>query len=261
MNVEMLIQIVLPIFVAVGAAMLVWIFMEARMETALAKERTSLAEANSIISNHNNAWTDKVKAIEEAARRKAVEDLLQEIRTEERRFLRRGRSAQAGAVLIVQERLCFRGIPLTPWAERLVAADRGEELIALPPGATFGDPAPLTAEVVSMPAPLFRVEQEFAGTLPRECPMRAEGNPHRPADPDGAIPVKFERAGQTEQGKEHGETGPQGFLDLHGQDEQQRGHDASCSDESEPREEHDTGQKTDFQTLQRDGAFQNVAEA
>jgi hypothetical protein len=261
MSVEMLIQIVLPILVAVGAGMLVWIFMEARMEAALAKERASLTEANSIISNHNNAWSDKVKAIEEAARRKAVDDLLQEIRTEERRFLRRGRSAQSGTVLIVQERLCFRGIPLTPWAERLVAADRGEELLVLPPGATFGDPAPLAADVVPMPAPLFRVEPELAGTQQQECTIQAppggrgrhyndirsddqaQRNAGRVADIDVAIPVVFERAGQTEP-----------------KDEEQRGHDRQCSAESDAAEENDVDQ-TDFRDPHRERALQNLAEA
>lgn len=263
MNAEMLIQIVLPIFVSAGAGMLVWIFMEARMETALAKERTSLAEANSIISNHNNAWSDKVKAIEESARRKAVDDLLQEIRTEERRFLRRGRSAQSGAVLIVQERLCFRGIPLTPWAERLVAADRGEELLALAPGATFGDPAPLAADVVPMPAPLFRVEQEFAGTQQPEYPIQmpqAGRSPGRVTVVDGSIPVVFERAGLTDTRNECGESGPQGFLDLHGQDEEQRGHDHHRPTNSKPLGEDDVHQ-TDIPDAHREGAFQNLAEA
>jgi hypothetical protein len=260
MNGEMLIQIVLPIFVAVGAAMLVWIFMEARMETALAKERTSLAEANSIISNHNNAWNDKVKAIEEAARRKAVDDLLQEIRTEERRFLRRGRSAQSGAVLIVQERLCFRGIPLTPWTERLVAADRGEELLALPPGATFGDPGPLAAEVVPMPVPPPQGGRgrHFTGERLDE---RAGRHPDRVAGLEDAIPVIFERAGQHDPGIECGETGPQGFFDFHGGDEEQRRHCDDRSDESKCSAGEQAPEQTDSPSPGGEGAFPNVAEA
>ncbi len=282
MSVENLIGVVLPFFVAIGAAMLVWIFMEARMETAIAKERTALAEANNIISNHNSAWSDKVKAIEETARRKALDEMLHEIRTEERRYLRRGRTAQGGASLIVQERMCFRGIPLTPWTERTISAERGEELLALPPGLSLGEPQPMLAEVVPIAAPSLRFEQHFERNQKHEGPVdpaegqlrqvynnaraevsadeEADRDEQREADVDVAIPVVFESAEQADWGNQGGKAGPGGFPFLHFQDVEESGDDDQAAADPKHSSE-DAGQESDRQQPESNHTSQRVAEA
>ncbi len=150
------ISIARPFIVALGSALLVWIFMEARMDTLVSRERALAHAARSEAAHQNEAWNDRVKAVEETARRRALDEMLREIHMEERRYLRRSRSGLGQAALVIQERLSFRGIPLSPWTERVVSADRGEEIVALLPGSNSGESqlAAGPAEVAPRPAPM-----------------------------------------------------------------------------------------------------------
>jgi hypothetical protein len=92
MNLDALIWVLLPVFVAAGSALLSYYIMQARMEVAIAKERESLAEANALINSNKVTLEERIRAAEEATRRKALDDFMQEFRVEERHYFRENKS-------------------------------------------------------------------------------------------------------------------------------------------------------------------------
>lgn len=118
MNLDAVIWVMLPVFVAAGSSLLSFYIMQARMEVALAKERESLAEANAIINSNKITLEERIRAAEEATRRKALDDFMQEFHVQERHYFRENKSAAAQTkAMVLQERLYFRNIPLSNWVE------------------------------------------------------------------------------------------------------------------------------------------------
>ena len=107
----------LPLVVSLGAAILSYILTYSRMQVALARQRQALAEARALLATQHLAMEQRVKAVAEETRRKALEEFLADIHVEERQTASRG----------IAERVFFRNVPLTPWVER------GADLAALPP--------------------------------------------------------------------------------------------------------------------------------
>jgi hypothetical protein len=106
---------VLPTLVALGVAYLVWLLMEARIRVLTAQYQTAVAKAEN----------------DGGSRRPALDDLLAELRTERRRFVRRVAGPRGNeTTLITQERLYLRNIPLTSWMEEDLVLGNGEELPA-----------------------------------------------------------------------------------------------------------------------------------
>ena len=161
MQLDELLWIILPFFVAIGTSVLVWMVMEARMTSAVAKERAIAAEARSQLESHERAFAEKSRAIEENAKRQALDEFYREIRVEERRYLRKNMAGLGGDVLIVQERISFRGLPLTAWTNHVIEAGSGEEIEQLPsPGRLLEAAAPRPHE----PAEHVRAEPARSGT-------------------------------------------------------------------------------------------------
>ena len=134
---ELVFWIILPALVAVGAAYLVWLLMQARIQ---------------VLSAHYQAALTKVET-DCAQRRPALETLLAELRLERRRFLRRVPGTHGEeTTLITQERLYLRNIPLTSWMQEELALGAGEELASqtlLP----LVESAPSHSLTVSLPPP------------------------------------------------------------------------------------------------------------
>jgi hypothetical protein len=128
MNLDAVIWVLLPVFVAAGSALLSFYIMQARMEVAVAKERESLAEANARINSSKVTLEERIKATEEATRRRALDDFMQEFRVEERHYFRENKTSGAlKKSMILQERLYFRNIPLSNWVEHeLLVEDSGD---------------------------------------------------------------------------------------------------------------------------------------
>src|ERR1700694_1431896 len=107
MNLDAIIWVLLPVFVAAGSALLSFYIMQARMEVAVAKERESLAEANAIINSSKVTLDERIRATEEATRRRALDDFMQEFRVEERHYFRenRGSGGAQQKSMVQQERL------------------------------------------------------------------------------------------------------------------------------------------------------------
>ena len=88
MNLQAFLWMVLPLFVAGGSALLAYYVMQARMEVALARERESLAEVRATLQSAKVTMEERIKATEEATRRAALDELMQDIRVEERSYVR-----------------------------------------------------------------------------------------------------------------------------------------------------------------------------
>lgn len=124
----------LPLFVAAGSALLCYFIMQSKMDVAIAKEREALGEAHAKLRAQQTHIDERVKAAQEEVKRQALEDFLQEFRTEERSYMREAKSGQASRKsMVLQERLYFRNIPLSNWIEtEMLVESSGEELPRLP---------------------------------------------------------------------------------------------------------------------------------
>ncbi len=135
-----LLWILLPGFAAVASAVLAWFVMQSRMEVALSAERERLAEQREHLAERRGelkaeksaletSMTTALKAAEESAKREALENFLAELRVEQRHYTRENRLLmQNRKSLVLQERLYFRGIPLSDWIEHEVALDDGADV-------------------------------------------------------------------------------------------------------------------------------------
>lgn len=129
MQMDALLWILLPVFIAGGSALLSFYIMQARMEVALSKEREHLAEARAEIRTQKNTMEERVKSTEQEARRKALDDFMQEFRVEERHYFRENKlDAGRRKSMVLQERLYFRNLPLSSWVEHeMVVENDGTE--------------------------------------------------------------------------------------------------------------------------------------
>ena len=118
MQVDALIWVLLPVFVAAGSALLSYAIMQARLEVAMARERATLAEAQATINTYKITMEERIRAAEEETKRKALNEFMQEFRIEERSYVRENKSAaMRRKTMVMQERLFFRNIPLSNWVE------------------------------------------------------------------------------------------------------------------------------------------------
>ncbi len=133
--------IALPFIVSLGSGVLAYIVAQARTEAANTSERQGLVEMRAQLRQQQKIMEEKVRTAEAEARRKAFEEFLADVRIEERHYVRRiGSPTEQQRSLILQERVCFRNIPLSQWTER-----------ELPFEQEIEKPKP-----VSMPAPESR---------------------------------------------------------------------------------------------------------
>src|SRR6266404_5704762 len=138
MQLEAFLWMFLPVFVAGGSALLSFYIMQAKMEVAIAKERESLAEARATITSQKVTLEERIKATEEATKRIALDEFMQDFRVEERSYVRESRSLSASKKsMVMQERLFFRNIPLSNWIEREMVIEEGKDLDQLPKDSVF----------------------------------------------------------------------------------------------------------------------------
>jgi hypothetical protein len=129
MQMDAMFWILLPVFIAGGSALLSFYIMQARMEVAVSKEREFLAEARAETRTQKNTMEERVKATEQEARRRALDDFMQDFRVEERHYFRENKTnTTRQKSMVLQERLFFRNIPLSNWVEHemLVEDDCGD---------------------------------------------------------------------------------------------------------------------------------------
>ena len=122
----------LPLFTATGSALLAFLIMQAKLEVAVAKERQALAEAQATLNTSEKFLQEKVRAVEEEARRRSFDDLLADIRVEERHYMKESKSLLMNRKsMVLQERMYFRNIPLSNWVSHEFAVEEGTDLHGL----------------------------------------------------------------------------------------------------------------------------------
>ena len=126
---EALLWIFLPVLVAGGSALLAFYIMQARLDVAVAKEREAVSEARILLESHKKAMEETIKATEESARRKALDEFLADMRTEERHYVRENKMLFMNRKsLVLQERMFFRNIPLSNWVEHEMVVEEGADI-------------------------------------------------------------------------------------------------------------------------------------
>jgi hypothetical protein len=121
--------VLMPFVVSAGSAVLTFIVMHAHTEAIQAKNEKELIEAQIALACQQRLMAERVKAGEEAAKRKALDDFLADVRVEERHYVRESKSLLANRrYLILQERIYFRNIPLSGWVEKQLLIEEGSDL-------------------------------------------------------------------------------------------------------------------------------------
>ena len=106
------------LFSAIGAAVLVYVVMQSRMEVRLSKQREELAVAQATLA-----------AQKESNRQQAMDEFLADIRIEERHYTREHKVLFLTRKFMVrQERIFFRNIPLSNWVENEMPIEEGADL-------------------------------------------------------------------------------------------------------------------------------------
>jgi len=119
----------LPVLVAAGSALLAFYIMQARLDVAVAKEREAVSEARILLESHKKAMEETLKATEEETKRKALDQFLADVRTEERHYVRENKMLFMNRKsLVLQERIFFRNIPLSSWVEHEMPVEEGADV-------------------------------------------------------------------------------------------------------------------------------------
>lgn len=126
---DAIVWLFLPLFTATGSALLAFLIMQARMEVAVAKEREALAEVQAALKNQERLAAERVHAIEEETRRKALDEFLADLRVEERHYIKETKSLfTSRKAMVLQERLFFRNLPLSEWVSRELTVEEGSDV-------------------------------------------------------------------------------------------------------------------------------------
>jgi hypothetical protein len=141
---DALLWILLPGFTAVAAGVLAWFIMQSRMDVALAQQRERLAETRGALDAERKALESSLDtalhAAEAIAKREALENFLGELRVEQRHYTRENRLLTHNRKsLVLQERMFFRGIPLSDWIEHEIAVEEGADVGRLVQDMTIFD--------------------------------------------------------------------------------------------------------------------------
>ena len=100
--------------------------MQSHMEVRLAKQREELAAARATLAAQKEALENSLKNAEESTRRKAMDEFLADIRVEERHYTREHKVLfMRRKMLVRQERIFFRNIPLSNWVEQEMPLEEG----------------------------------------------------------------------------------------------------------------------------------------
>jgi hypothetical protein len=112
-----------------GTGMLVFFVMQSRMEVLLSAQREALATARATLAAQKEAMEASLKNVEETTRRVAMDGFLADIRVEERHYTREHKVLFMNRkVLVRQERIFFRNIPLSNWIEHEMSVEEGADM-------------------------------------------------------------------------------------------------------------------------------------
>lgn len=105
---------------------LVYFVMRAHMQTRLMKQRAELAGAQATLVARKEALENELKSTAAEVRSKALDEFLADIRIEERHYTREHKVLfMSRKMLVRQERIYFRNIPLSNWVEQEMPLEEG----------------------------------------------------------------------------------------------------------------------------------------
>jgi hypothetical protein len=111
---------------ATAAASITWLVMRSRQQVLLARQREDLAALRATLTAEKQALEDSLKMAEEATRSRAMDEFLADIRIEERHYTREHKILfMTRKMLVRQERIFFRNIPLSSWIEHEMPIEEG----------------------------------------------------------------------------------------------------------------------------------------
>lgn len=111
---------------AVGTGLLVYFIMQSHTELVMSKQREELAATKATLAAQKEVLESTLKNAEETARSKAMDAFLAEIRIEERHYTREHKVLfMSRKMLVRQERIFFRNIPLSNWVENEMPIEEG----------------------------------------------------------------------------------------------------------------------------------------
>ncbi len=187
-----MVWLLLPLFVAAGSALMAYFLMQSKLEVAVAKERETLAEARALISTNQKTLEETIRATEETARRKALDEFLADFRVEERHYMRESKSLFMNRKsMVLQERLFFRNIPLSNWVEHEMVVEDGGDIQKLAKACSVFSSRSASSDMTA--AALSGVASGVAGML-GGLPKRVGNGGHRenttPVAPGKLLPME-----------------------------------------------------------------------
>lgn len=117
---------------SVVSSVITYLVATANAHRTAAERARSLSDAIASLQSEKAAFVEQAKAIEENAKRKALDDFLADLRVEERRYVRQHKLLFAHRKsLVLQERIFFRNVPISSWVEHEIPVEEGADLDAL----------------------------------------------------------------------------------------------------------------------------------
>jgi hypothetical protein len=152
----LLLWVIFPVLVALGSGFLSYTVMRARMDALIAKERETVADARAQLEAQKKTIEQSLLATEESARRKALDEFLNDLRVEERHYTREHKLLfMHRKSLVLQERIFFRNIPLSNWVEHEMPISEGADIDQLAKSLAVFSPDMLLSGALS-PKKLLR---------------------------------------------------------------------------------------------------------
>jgi hypothetical protein len=114
------------LFCVASTAGLMYFIMQSHLELRLSKQREELAGAQATLVAKREALETSLKSAEDSIRGKAMDEFLADIRIEERHYTREHKVLfMRRKMLVRQERIFFRNIPLSNWVEQEMPLEEG----------------------------------------------------------------------------------------------------------------------------------------
>jgi hypothetical protein len=136
----------LAVLCSAFTAAIVYLLMRSRADVLLSKQREELAEARAALTAQRESLEDSLRNVEEATRRKAMDEFIADIRVEERHYIREHKILfVTRKCLVRQERIFFRNLPLSNWVEQEMPIEEGADVDKLAQAMTVFTPEGMIA--------------------------------------------------------------------------------------------------------------------
>jgi len=128
------------------SAAVVYLLMRSHAEVLLSRQREQLAEARAALAAQRQSLEDSLRNVEDATRRKAMDEFIADIRVEERHYIREHKILfVTRKCLVRQERIFFRNLPLSTWVEQEMPIEEGADVDKLAQAMTVFTPEGMIA--------------------------------------------------------------------------------------------------------------------